>query len=143
MPDSILENVCCSRTELQLVADAFCCALGSVARCLEHDEGENLVDLTWGHFWSLPPDAPCSATWSDLVVRCGCGLCDKEENLNWQVLQGHVIPFSPKSCIGKSCATFADNPILDSFTAKCNGLQVAVETACLLLDLSFVIEDQN
>ncbi|XP_053236606.1 molecular chaperone MKKS-like isoform X1 [Podarcis raffonei] len=140
---STLENLCCSRAEFQLVADSFCGSLESVSRCLEHDGGDVLTDTKWGHFWSVPPDLPSGSDWSDVVQRCGCGLCGPQQGLDWKILQCRSRPFPPQSCVGKSSVTSADNPVLDCFAAKRNGLQVAVETASLLLDLSYIVEDRN
>lgn len=143
LPGDTLEELCCSQAEFQLVANAFCCSLESVACSLEHDDGEILTDTKWGHFWSVPPAGLCDSTWSDFVVKCGCGLCNKQQSLSWRILQSHSSPFLPHSCVHESSVTTAENLILDCFAAKRNGLQVAVETAGLLLDLSYIVEDQN
>ncbi|XP_054852249.1 molecular chaperone MKKS isoform X2 [Eublepharis macularius] len=143
MPSSTLENLGCSQTEFQLVADCFCHSLETLARCLEHDGGEILTDTTWGHFWSVPPDVPYNSTWSDFALKCGCGLCGSDQDLSWRALHRPSRPFPPQSCVSESSITSADNLVLDSFAAKCNGLQAAVETACLLFGLSYVVEDQN
>ncbi|XP_053140664.1 molecular chaperone MKKS isoform X2 [Hemicordylus capensis] len=144
MPSSTLENLCCSRAEFQIVADSFCLSLESVACCLAHgDDIEILTDTNWGHLWPIQPDVSCTFSWSDLVSKCGCGLCNKRQNLHWQLLQSRTSPFSPQSCVDDSSVTSADNLILDCFAAKRNGLQVAVETTSLLLDLSYIIEDHN
>ncbi|XP_061478533.1 molecular chaperone MKKS [Rhineura floridana] len=143
MTSSSLDNLCCSRAEFQLVTDSFCCSLESVACCLEHDDGDVLSDTNWGHSWSVPPDVPNKLDWSDVLLKCGCGLCDTQQSLNWRMLQCHSTPFSPQSCVNESSVTSTDKPILDCFAAKRNGLQVAVETANLLLDLACIIEDCN
>nr|XP_028578062.1 McKusick-Kaufman/Bardet-Biedl syndromes putative chaperonin isoform X2 [Podarcis muralis] len=140
---STLENLSCSRAEFQLVADSFCGSLESVSRCLEHDGGDVLTDTKWGHFWSVPPDLPSGSNWSDVVQRCGCGLCGPQQGLDWKILQCRSRPFPPQSCVGDSSVTSTNNPVLDCFAAKRNGLQVAVETASLLLDLSYIVEDRN
>ncbi|KAJ7341648.1 hypothetical protein JRQ81_006003 [Phrynocephalus forsythii] len=141
--DAILEELGCSQAEFQLVADSFCCSLESVACCLEHDNGSSLVDTNWGHVWSLPPNTPSESGWSNFLSKCGCGLCQKEEGLSWRTLRRHSSPSLPKSCVQESSVSSADSLILDCFAAKKNGLQVAVETAHLILDLSYVIEDLN
>nr|XP_056712692.1 molecular chaperone MKKS [Euleptes europaea] len=143
VPYRTLEDLGCSQVEFQLVADSFCHSLESVAHCLEHDNGETLTDMTWGHFWSVPPDAPHDSPWSDLGLKCGCGLCSNQQGLNWRVLQSQSCPFPPQSCVSASSLTSAGNPVLDCFAAKCNGLQVAVEVAGLLSGLSYIVEDQN
>ncbi|XP_077171964.1 molecular chaperone MKKS [Paroedura picta] len=143
VPHHTLEDLGCSRSEFHLVADSFCHSLESVARCLEHDNGGFLVDLTWGHLWSLPPDVPHDSPWSDFASKCGCGLCGTREGLQWRVLQSQSCPFPPESCVSESSVASTVSPVLDCFAAKCNALQVAVETACLLFGLSFVVEDQN
>ncbi|KAH0621870.1 hypothetical protein JD844_023571 [Phrynosoma platyrhinos] len=140
---STLEELCCSQTEFKMVADSFCSSLESVACCLDHDGGNVLTDTKWGHFWSVPPDVPTRSDWSDLIWECGCGLCDKEQSFHWRMLQRCASPFPPQSCVNESSVTSADNLILDCFAAKKNGLQVAVETANLILDISYMIEDQN
>ncbi|XP_044310173.1 McKusick-Kaufman/Bardet-Biedl syndromes putative chaperonin-like isoform X1 [Varanus komodoensis] len=140
---STLEDLCCSWADFQLVADGFCRSLASIAHCLEHDGGDSLIDTDWGHFWPIPPDVPSESDWSDVVWKCGCGLCDKQQTHYWRMLRCPSEPFLPKSCINELSITSAANLILDCFAAKRNGLQVAVETAHLLLDLSYIIEDSN
>ncbi|XP_062981400.1 molecular chaperone MKKS isoform X2 [Elgaria multicarinata webbii] len=140
---STLEDLCCSWAEFQLVADAFCYSLESVAHCLEHDGGDILTDMKWGHCWSVPPDVPSDSDWSDVVLKCGCGLCDKQPSLHWRMLRCRSRPFPPKNRVAEFSITSDGNPVLDCFAAKRNGLQVAVETAHLLLDLSYIIEDCN
>ncbi|XP_048363662.1 McKusick-Kaufman/Bardet-Biedl syndromes putative chaperonin-like [Sphaerodactylus townsendi] len=143
VPRSTLEDLGCSPAEFHRVADSFCHSLESVARSLEHDKGETLTDTTWGHCWSVPPDVPGDSRWSDFALKCGCGLCSSQQGLSWRVLHSQPCPFPPQSCVSASSVTSADHPILDCFAAKCNGLQVAVETACLLSGLSYIVEDQN
>ncbi|KFQ39406.1 McKusick-Kaufman/Bardet-Biedl syndromes putative chaperonin, partial [Mesitornis unicolor] len=133
----------CSQTQYQLVADGFCRSLESVACSLNHDGGEILTDMVYGHCWFVPSGFPSVSNWSGLISRCGCGVNGNTENLNWRLLQSqfgspvvHVCPEEPS-------VKAADFLTLDCFAAKCSGLQVALETANLILDLSYVIEDQN
>nr|XP_020662508.1 McKusick-Kaufman/Bardet-Biedl syndromes putative chaperonin isoform X2 [Pogona vitticeps] len=141
--EGTLELLGCSQAEFQQVADSFCCSLASVACCLEHDQGSMLLDTNWGHSWSLLPGTPSRSDWSAFLSKCGCGLCQKEmPGLSWQMLQCPWSPFLPKS-VHESSVSSIDNPILDCFAAKKNALQVGVETAHLLIDLSYVIEDHN
>ncbi|NWV06847.1 TCPQ protein, partial [Ptilonorhynchus violaceus] len=143
LPASTFKDLDCSQTQYQLVADGFCRSLESVARSLNHDEGEILTDMVYGHCWFVPPGFPCVSKWSDLVSKCGCGMNGNTEDLSWRFLQGQsdspVIQGCPKEASGK----VTDFLTLDCFAAKRNGLQVALETANLILDLSYIIEDQN
>ncbi|NXU57958.1 TCPQ protein, partial [Turnix velox] len=144
LPTSSYEDLGCSQTQYQLVADGFCRALESVACSLNHENGEILTDMVYGHCWLIPSGFPSVSDWSDLISKCGCGINSNTENLSWRILQGQsgspvVIQSCPKASSGKA----ADFLVLDCFAAKCSGLQVAVETANLILDLSCVIEDQN
>ncbi|NXN97589.1 TCPB protein, partial [Rhinopomastus cyanomelas] len=140
---SSFEEIGCSRTQYQLVADAFCRSLESVACSLNHDDGEILTDTVYGHCWFVPAGFPSACNWSDLVSRCGCGISSNAENLSWRLLQGQcaspLIQDCPKEPSGKA----AELLTLDCFAAKCGALQVALETVNLILDLSYVIEDQN
>uniref|UniRef100_A0A8C3RZN1 Molecular chaperone MKKS n=1 Tax=Chelydra serpentina TaxID=8475 RepID=A0A8C3RZN1_CHESE len=95
LPASVLKAIDCSRTQYQLVADAFSRSLECVACCLEHDDGEILTDMVYGHFWSVQSGFPSDCNWSDLVLKCGCGICSNQQNLNWTVLQSQCIPFTP------------------------------------------------
>lgn len=142
-PESILKDEGCTQTELQLITEAFCSALESLAGSLEHDGGEILTDLKYGHFWSVQADSPSVVNWSNLLSRCGCGLRNSQEELSWSFLRSTCHPFAPQTCLPHEAAGSANNLTLDCFTAKLNGLQVAVETANLILDLSYVIEDKN
>lgn len=142
-PESVLQDEGCSQTELQLIADAFCSALESLAGSLEHDGGEILTDSKYGHFWSVQADLPSAVNWPDLLSRCGCGLYSSQEELSWSFLRSARHPFPPQTCLSREATGSASTLTLDCFTAKLSGLQVAVETASLILDLSCVIEDTN
>ncbi|CAK7320134.1 Molecular chaperone MKKS [Vulpes lagopus] len=142
-PESILKDDGFTQTELQLSTEAFCSALESVAGSLEHDGGEILTDMKYGHFWSAHAEAPSIVNWPDLLSRCGCGLYNSQEELHWSFLKSTRHPFVPQTYLPHEATGSADNLTLDCFTAKLSGLQVAVETANLILDLSYVIEDKN
>ncbi|XP_059933741.1 molecular chaperone MKKS [Mesoplodon densirostris] len=142
-PEGILRGDGCTQTELQLIAEAFCSALESLAGSLEHDGGEILTDGKFGHFWSVRADSPSVVNWPDLLSRCGCGLYSSQEELSWSFLRSAHLPFVPQTCLPCEATDSAGNLTLDCFTAKLSGLQVAVETANLILDLSYVIEDTN
>ncbi|XP_006870453.1 PREDICTED: mcKusick-Kaufman/Bardet-Biedl syndromes putative chaperonin [Chrysochloris asiatica] len=132
-----------TQTELQLIAEAFCRALESLAGCLEHDGGDILTDMKYGHCWSVQSDSPPVANWPDLLSRCGCGLHSSQEQLSWSFLRNTHDPFVLQSCLPPEAGNSANNLTLDCYTAKLNGLQLAVETANLILDLAYVIEDKN
>lgn len=142
-PESILKSDGCTQTELQLMSEAFCSALETLAGSLEHDGGEILTDRKYGHFWSVQADSPSAVNWPDLLSRCGCGLYSSQEELGWCFLRGAHHPFMPQTCLPREASGSANDLTLDCFTAKLSGLQVAVETANLILDLSYVIEDRN
>ncbi|XP_037668349.1 McKusick-Kaufman/Bardet-Biedl syndromes putative chaperonin [Choloepus didactylus] len=142
-PESILKDGGCTQTELQLIAEAFCSALESLAGTLEHDGGEILIDMKYGHLWSVPSNSPSVGNWPDLLSRCGCGLYSNQEELSWSLLRSNRHHFAPQNCLPPEAADSVVNLTLDCFTAKLSGLQVAVETANLILDLAYVIEDKN
>ncbi|KAL1287370.1 MKKS [Ovibos moschatus] len=142
-PESVLQDERCSQTELQLITDAFCSALESLAGSLEHDGGEILTDSKHGHFWSVQANLPSAVNWPDLLSRCGCGLYSSQEELSWSFLRSTRHPFPPQTYLSREATGAASTLTLDCFTAKLSGLQVAVETASLILDLSCVIEDTN
>ncbi|NXG08310.1 TCPQ protein, partial [Sakesphorus luctuosus] len=133
----------CSQTQYQLVADGFCCSLESVALSLNHDEVEILTDVVYGHCWFVPSGFPSVSNWSDVVSKCGCGIHGNTEDLSWRILQGRSCPAVAQGCPKEPSVKVTDFLTLDCFAAKCSGLQVALETANLILDLSCVIEDQN
>ncbi|NXG79561.1 TCPQ protein, partial [Baryphthengus martii] len=140
---SSFEDLGCSRTQYQLVADGFCRALESVACSLNHHDGEILTDMVYGHCWFVPPRFPSVSNWSDLVSKCGCGVNGNTENLSWRPLQGQFGSSIRQGCPKEPTVKAPDFLTLDCFAAKCSGLQVALETASLILDLSYIIEDQN
>ncbi|XP_004687226.1 PREDICTED: mcKusick-Kaufman/Bardet-Biedl syndromes putative chaperonin [Condylura cristata] len=141
-PENILKDNGCTQIELQLIAEAFCSALESLAGSLEHDGGDILTDMKYGHSWSVQANCP-SVDWQDLLSRCGCGLCKSQEELSWSFLRSPHNSFMPQTCLPQEAVSSATNLTLDCFAAKISGLQVAVETANLILDLSYVIEDKN
>lgn len=65
------------------------------------------------------------------------------EDLSWRFLEGQSGSSVVQGCPKEPSAKVADLLTLDCFAAKCSGLQVALETANLILDLSYIIEDQN
>ncbi|EGV93075.1 McKusick-Kaufman/Bardet-Biedl syndromes putative chaperonin [Cricetulus griseus] len=132
-----------SQAELQIATEAFCSALESVAGSLEHDGGEILLDMKYGHFWSGPSASASVVNWPDMLSRCRCGLYNSQEGLSWSFLRSTYHPFAPQTCLSQAAVGAASNLTVDCFTAKLSGLQVAVETANLILDLSYVIEDKN
>ncbi|NXI90319.1 TCPQ protein, partial [Psophia crepitans] len=140
---SSFKDMDCSRTQYQLVADGFCRSLESVACSLNHDGGEILTDAVYGHCWFVPSGFPSVSSWSDLVSKCGCGINGNTENLNWRHLQGQFGSPIAQGCPKEPSVKVSGFLTLDCFAAKCSGLQVALETANLILDLSYVIEDQN
>ncbi|XP_013037568.1 molecular chaperone MKKS [Anser cygnoides] len=139
---SSFKDADCSQTQYQLIADAFCRSLESVACSLSHDD-EILTDMVYGHCWLVPSGFPSVSNWSDLLSKCGCGINSNTQNLNWRLLQPHFGSPTIQSCPKEPSVDAADLLTLDCFAAKYSGLQVAVETANLILDLSCIIEDQN
>lgn len=138
----IVQDDGCSQAELQLMAEAFCSALESVAGSLEHDGGDILTDMKYGHFWSVQANSS-SVNWPDVLSRCGCGLHSSQEELSWSFLKSTRHAYAPETCLPQASDGSASTLIVDCLTSKLNGLQVAVETANLILDLSYVIEDKN
>ncbi|NXX70578.1 TCPB protein, partial [Spizella passerina] len=143
LPGSTLTDLGCSQTQYRLVAEGFCRSLESVARALSHDGEEVLTDVVYGHCWFVPPGSPCVSRWSDVVSKCSCGVSGSTEDLSWSVLQGQSGSPVLQGCPQEPPVKVADLRVLDCFAAKCSGLQVALETANLILDLSYIIEDQN
>ncbi|CAH2255478.1 usick-Kaufman Bardet-Biedl syndromes chaperonin [Pelobates cultripes] len=134
---SCLKELKCSASEYQLVSNCFCASLESVARSFEHKGGEMMIDLQDAHLWSVPPSGS-----SEIDHNCGCGIHRSRDSLKWNVVGSQYEPFNPQTS-QNILPTAADQLILDCFSAKCNGLQVAVDTAALILDLSYIVEDQN
>ncbi|CAL8258032.1 unnamed protein product [Lota lota] len=130
----------CSPTEYLLGAEAFARSLESVARALEHDGGTPMVDLTHGHHWTVPVDET-QALETKPPPRCGCGVVRSSSVERWTFLSTKYAEFSPAALPG-DCA--ASQPcVLDCFAAKMNALQIAVETANLLQDIRYIIQDGN
>lgn len=142
-PESLLSEEGCTQTELELIAEAFCGALESLAGSLEHDGGETLTDMKYGHCWSVQAGSPAVVSWADLLSQCGCGLHNSQEELSWSFLKSTRHPVAPHTCLPQKATDSAGSLTMDCLTAKLGGLQVAVETANLILDLSYIIEDKN
>ncbi|XP_026790936.3 McKusick-Kaufman/Bardet-Biedl syndromes putative chaperonin [Pangasianodon hypophthalmus] len=132
-------SVKCSRAEFLLATEAFCCSLHSVALSLDHDDQHFLMDLTHAHCWVTEEDAHSQTT---TLHPCCCGLvkerADLEKiflNISLKTVHHSFLPAPIKS---------DDQPrLLDSFTAKLNALNVAVETANLMLNARYIIRDVN
>ncbi|CAG09531.1 unnamed protein product [Tetraodon nigroviridis] len=129
----------CSGEECLLGVEGFCRALESVAMALEHDGGNCAVDLKHAHHWILPADGGREDTEDSLGV-CSCGLVEGGPGEPRAFLNTGYPHFSPAP-LRRDAAV--QPRVFDSFTAKINALQVAVETANLALDVRFVIEDTN
>ncbi|XP_035520032.1 LOW QUALITY PROTEIN: McKusick-Kaufman/Bardet-Biedl syndromes putative chaperonin [Morone saxatilis] len=129
----------CSQTEYLLGVDGFCRSLESVAAALEHDGGNCLIDLTHAHHWTVPADV-IKEHMEDSLGFCGCGVMQSSPNKKWTYLSTKYPQFSPAPLLRD---TTVQPRVLDSFTAKLNALQVAVETANLALDVRYVIQDTN
>lgn len=141
--DSVLKDLNCSHPDYQIVAEVFSQSLESVARSLEHDGGELLTDTRRGHLWSSPPGAPLDSYDPASLAQCGCGLYKKHQCLALTALGSRGCPFDPQDSSQEFQMNPKDQLVLDCFAAKVSSLQVAVETAALILDLAYVIEDQN
>ncbi|XP_051868602.1 McKusick-Kaufman/Bardet-Biedl syndromes putative chaperonin [Pristis pectinata] len=141
--DDKLAELGCSRTEYRVVADSFCRSLARTASSLEHDGGENFIDAKYGHRWSVLPNMPLHTHWSEVFSRCVCGLYTAQQNLNWTVVGNKTTIVSLETPPEKSSEYSPDQLILDSYSVKLNALQVAVETANLIVELQYVIQDQN
>nr|XP_046257531.1 McKusick-Kaufman/Bardet-Biedl syndromes putative chaperonin [Scatophagus argus] len=126
----------CSQTEYLLGVEGFCHSLESTAAALEHDGGNSLIDLTYAHHWTLPSEDRME----DSLGFCGCGLVENSPDKKWTYLNTKYSHFSPAT---PSADTTVQPRVLDSFTAKLNALQVAVETANLALDVQYIIQDTN
>ncbi|XP_018422136.1 PREDICTED: McKusick-Kaufman/Bardet-Biedl syndromes putative chaperonin [Nanorana parkeri] len=139
-----LEEQNCSMAEYKLVSDCFSSCLESAARSLEHDGGDTLTDLQDGHFWSIPPNSTQDFHCIDTEQGCGCRLLRKGDGIEWCMLGSTYKPFSARS--GTNIFPLLVNEgslVVDSYTGKYNGLKVAVDTAGLILDLAYVIKDEN
>ncbi|XP_016297834.1 McKusick-Kaufman/Bardet-Biedl syndromes putative chaperonin-like isoform X1 [Sinocyclocheilus anshuiensis] len=121
--------LCVSQSEFLMAVEAFCNSLQSVALSLEHDGQDCLIDLTYAHRWV--PDI--------YSKTCGCCLVEDRSNLEKTLLNTAYHTFSPVSLEN------TDNQprILDSFSAKLNALNVAVEMANFVLDVKYIIKDIN
>ncbi|XP_029377417.1 molecular chaperone MKKS isoform X1 [Echeneis naucrates] len=129
----------CSQTEYHLGTEVFCRSLESVAAALEHNGGNSLIDLTHAHHWILPADV-MREYGEESFGFCGCGLVESSPSKRWTYLNTNYTEFSPESL----CGNATQQPrVLDSFVAKLNALQVAVETANLALDVRYIIQDVN
>uniref|UniRef100_A0A3B3ZEI9 Uncharacterized protein n=1 Tax=Periophthalmus magnuspinnatus TaxID=409849 RepID=A0A3B3ZEI9_9GOBI len=125
----------CMQTEYVLAAEGFCRSLESVTAALDHNGGSSLIDLTHAHHWTLPTDMTTDEMDRTLGL-CRCGVVQYCKDYKWSFLNTKYTEFSPAAVSGEA-------DVLDSFTAKVNGLQVAVETANLALDVQYIIQDTN
>nr|XP_046223770.1 McKusick-Kaufman/Bardet-Biedl syndromes putative chaperonin [Oncorhynchus gorbuscha]XP_046223771.1 McKusick-Kaufman/Bardet-Biedl syndromes putative chaperonin [Oncorhynchus gorbuscha] len=79
----------------------------------------------------------------EVPATCGCGLVERSARpgLEWTPLNTRYPSRPAPLVVGKD--TPPQLRVLDSFTAKLNALQVAVEMANLVLDIRYVIQDVN
>ncbi|XP_028983135.1 McKusick-Kaufman/Bardet-Biedl syndromes putative chaperonin [Betta splendens] len=129
----------CSQAEYLLGIEGFCRSLESVATTLEHSGGFSLIDLTHAHHWRHAADVMPERT-ETILDLCGCGLLKSSPDKKWMYLNTEHAEISPTAL---SRDTVMQPRVLDSFTAKLNALHVAVETANLVLDVKYIIQDVN
>ncbi|XP_030628891.1 molecular chaperone MKKS [Chanos chanos] len=132
-PD-VLSAMGISRSELLLGVDAFCRSLESVALSLRQHGQDCLIDLSHAHNWLSHLDTQGSGP-----VSCGCGLIEIKSDMNWTPLNTGYDPFLPAPITNST----SQPRVLDSFSAKVNALNVAVEIANLILDVKCIIRDVN
>lgn len=129
----------CSCAEFLLATEAFCCSLLSVVLSLDHDDQHFLLDLTHAHCWLTEEDAHSQTT---TLHPCCCGLVKERPDLEKNFLN---IPLKAAghSFLPAPVTSDLQPRLLDSYTAKLNALNVAVETANLVLSARFIIRDVN
>ncbi|KAI5625628.1 McKusick-Kaufman/Bardet-Biedl syndromes putative chaperonin isoform X2, partial [Silurus asotus] len=138
-PSEAASALKCSRAEFLLATEAFCCSLQSVARSLNHDDQHFLMDLSHAHCWVTEEDA-CSQTTT--LHSCGCGLVRKRADLE-KIFLNIPLKTAHHSFLPAPITSDVEPGLLDSFTAKLNALNVAVETANLVLNTRYIIRDVN
>lgn len=129
----------CSQTEYLIGMEGFCRSLESVAAALQHSGENSLIDLTHAHHWTLAAD-DMTEHMEDSLGFCGCGLVGSGPGNKWTYLNTEHVDITPAPL---SRDTTLHPCVLDSFAAKLNALQVAIETANLALDVRYIIQDVN
>lgn len=119
--------------------EGFCRSLESVARALQHSGEESLIDLTHAHHWTLAADV-MEENMEDSLSFCGCRLVKSNPDKKYTYLNTEHADISPAPL---SRDNTMQPCVLDSFAAKFNALQVAIETANLALDVRYIIQDVN
>ncbi|KAL2083680.1 hypothetical protein ACEWY4_021453 [Coilia grayii] len=126
----------CNPSDILQVTDAFCQSLETVAMALQHNGGHSLIDLMYGHHWTSPSAEDMH---TDTPQSCGCGLISNSAASQWVHLNTRYpdfCPVPPTNSASHIC-------VLDSFLAKVNALNVAIEMANLLLEIKYSIRDVN
>ncbi|XP_063048230.1 McKusick-Kaufman/Bardet-Biedl syndromes putative chaperonin [Engraulis encrasicolus] len=122
-------TVGCSPSDLQLGAEAFCHALEAVVTTLQRNVGLSTIDhMPTDHVPYASSSSSAEETNAGQPESCGCG------HFNSRHLEFCSVP-PAHSAFNIS--------VLDSFLAKVNALNVAVEMASLLLDIKYIINDVN
>lgn len=129
----------CSRAEFLLAAEAFCCSLQSAVLSLGHDDQHFLMDLTHAHCWVTEEDAHLQTT---TLHACCCGLVKERADLE-KIFLNNPLKTAHHSFLPAPVKSDDQPGLLDSYTAKFNALNVAVETANLVLSARYIIRDVN
>ncbi|KAI4905885.1 hypothetical protein NFI96_014090 [Prochilodus magdalenae] len=126
----------CSHSQFQLGTEAFCSSLESVTLSLEHDGQHCLMDHIHAHRWvtAVDTDSPTSA-----LLLCSCGLVKDRPGLEKTPINTEYNLFFPALIKKCDCRP----RLLDSFTAKLSGLNVAIEMASSVLNVKYNITDVN
>lgn len=129
----------CSHAEFLLATEAFCCSLQSVVLSLDHDDQHFLMDLTHAHCWVTEEDAHLQTT---ALHPCNCGLVKERTDLE-KIFLNTPLKTAHQSFLPAPITSDVQPGLLDSYTAKLNALNVAVETANLVLSARYIIRDMN
>ncbi|KAF5897737.1 McKusick-Kaufman/Bardet-Biedl syndromes putative chaperonin isoform X2 [Clarias magur] len=98
------------------------------------------MDLTHAHCWVTEADALSQTTTLHL---CSCGLVNEEAALE-KIFLNTPHKTAYRFFLPAAVTSDVQQPgLLDSFTAKLNALNVAVETANIVLNASYIIRDVN
>ena len=146
--DELCGDLSCTKNQLRQVVNIFQRSISQILRQLGCEQGENLIDTTHQHFWSLPAGEISTQSWDALHGKtCMCGAITNTGELSFTFLQEPIASSSNHSNGDDPDITGAvdisNANLLDSFPSYVNAFQNAIVTANLLLGIQHYIHDTN
>ncbi|XP_028407669.1 McKusick-Kaufman/Bardet-Biedl syndromes putative chaperonin-like [Dendronephthya gigantea] len=138
------KEVDCSKYQFSKGLHSVASTFFHIARTLDHDGNNHLVDRTTFHHWVTPPLATVDTT---TLRKCLCGLVTSTQDMEWNMteeLRDLSQDLSRGTYICRSLMDDVKNykhAVLDVMSMKANAMMTAFETANTILRIKHFIKE--